>query len=95
MTMNDIRWRCEVCGNLRPDDKISVHTVDVSEKWGLPVRCAQRNVNYCNDRQSCIDGAPAKVDESPTHPDKLVHPKVREKWDSQMDALVEEDRNRG
>lgn len=55
--MSELTWVCHVCGDLRPDDKISVYTTDVSEKHGLPPGTMQQNVRYCNDRKECIEGA--------------------------------------
>lgn len=53
--MNGYSWRCHVCGELRPDEKISVHTTMRNFGHGV---MAESNVRYCNDKQSCIDGAP-------------------------------------
>lgn len=44
-----LTWKCHICGETRPDDKISVLT---KEKC-----CLQQNIRYCNDKQGCIDGA--------------------------------------
>lgn len=46
-------WTCHVCGNERPDDKISVYSTDVALG---PVK-ARQNVRYCNDRPECVEGA--------------------------------------
>ncbi len=47
-------WTCHVCGEKRPDSKISVH----SRPWVVDGQTlGQENIRYCNDRQSCIDGA--------------------------------------
>jgi hypothetical protein len=51
------RWTCHVCGEERPDDKISVFSTDVT----IGRVQARQNVRYCNDRQACISGA-TKVD---------------------------------
>ncbi|TET08652.1 hypothetical protein E3J84_05985 [Candidatus Aerophobetes bacterium] len=47
-------WKCHICGEERPDAKISV--------WSKPFTiggrlCGQQNIRYCNDRQQCIEGA--------------------------------------
>lgn len=48
-----LTWKCHVCGDVRPDAKISVW--QKTEMFGgLPV---QQNVRYCNDQQACIEGA--------------------------------------
>jgi hypothetical protein len=46
-------WKCESCGEKRPDAKISVVTNDLSKQFNLPPRTLQRNVNYCNDNPAC------------------------------------------
>ena len=46
-------WPCHICGDERPDDKISVRK---RTKSIGPVEF-QENVRYCNDRDSCIAGA--------------------------------------
>lgn len=48
-----LTWMCHICGNIRPDDKISVLTKP--RRVGLIT--LMQNVRYCNDRQKCIDGA--------------------------------------
>ena len=53
----DDSWTCHVCGEERPDAKISVFKSDRSAQWGLPPGSISQNVRYCNDRQACIDGA--------------------------------------
>lgn len=53
--MLDLTWSCMVCGRVRPDEQIGVHS---TTQWigAVPV---QRNVRYCNDRPDCIAGAVA------------------------------------
>jgi len=60
MDMSKMTWKCTVCGDTRPDAKISVHVRDVSQKFGLPEGTAKHNIKYCNDRQKCIDDAPER-----------------------------------
>lgn len=55
----DLTWKCESCGAIRPDEKISVHSADTSDVFGLPPGTSKRNVNYCNDKPECHDGAMA------------------------------------
>ncbi|MBA7606561.1 hypothetical protein ES703_13711 [subsurface metagenome] len=49
-------WKCHICGEERPDDKISVLTKPLVIK-GVPVSGGQENIRYCNDRPACIEGA--------------------------------------
>ena len=49
-----LTWKCHVCGEERPDAKISVLSKPVVIKG--QVFCVQ-NIRYCNDRQRCIDSA--------------------------------------
>ena len=58
--MDDLTWKCHICDDIRPDNKISVYTSDISDtsaENNLPRFMMQQNVRYCNDRQSCIDGS--------------------------------------
>lgn len=48
-------WTCHVCGDRRPDAKISVHKKQKELAPGIPV---DTNIRYCNDRATCIQGAP-------------------------------------
>lgn len=51
--MSDLEWRCHVCGDTRPDAKISVYsTIKMIGRVET-----QQNVRYCNDRPACIEGA--------------------------------------
>lgn len=52
--MNELMWACHVCGELRPDHLISVHSRTKVLEGGVEF---QENVRYCNDRQKCRDGA--------------------------------------
>lgn len=47
-------WACNVCGEERPDEKISVYSF--AEIWpgNVPV---MQNIRYCNDRPECAEGA--------------------------------------
>lgn len=55
----NVTWRCHICGDERPDDKISVFQHDISEEHNLPAGTVQENVRYCNDRDSCRNAAPS------------------------------------
>ena len=50
-----LTWKCHVCGDERPDAKISVFSKPLMINGQV---CGQTNVRYCNDRQACIEGAP-------------------------------------
>ncbi len=49
-----LTWRCHVCGDTRPDDRISVYSRTVR----LGTVEMKENVRYCNDRPACVAGAP-------------------------------------
>lgn len=53
--MNDVAWRwsCHVCGEERPDERISVR----SRQLDLGGIIGQENVRYCNDRLDCVEGS--------------------------------------
>jgi hypothetical protein len=53
MTWENLRWTCHVCGEERPDEFISVYT---TTKYLNGVEF-KHNVRYCNDKQSCVEGA--------------------------------------
>ena len=47
-------WKCHICGEERPDEKISVVTKPLVIN-GQTV--GDQNIRYCNDRPACIEGA--------------------------------------
>jgi hypothetical protein len=49
-------WNCMVCGDLRPDAKISVRVREVQYQGEIMPGGAY-NQKYCNDRQACIAAA--------------------------------------
>jgi hypothetical protein len=51
----NLTWACHICGDVRPDDKISVYSKPLMLAGGVT---ADENIRYCNDKQSCIDAAP-------------------------------------
>jgi hypothetical protein len=51
-------WTCHICGEERPDRRISVFQTDLSKQYGLPPGVMWHNVRYCNDRAGCIHAAP-------------------------------------
>jgi hypothetical protein len=61
--MTELTWTCHICGEKRPDRKISVLEVDVSKDFEMPPSKAITNIRYCNDRKSCRDKAKARGEE--------------------------------
>lgn len=55
-----ITWTCHICGEERPNDKISVLSTDLSAEYGFPPGTVQQNVRHCNDDVRCCDRARAK-----------------------------------
>ena len=54
---HDLTWTCHVCGEERPDKKISIRTRDISAEYNLPPGTVTENIRYCNDRRSCAEPA--------------------------------------
>jgi hypothetical protein len=53
METRDLTWTCHVCGEERPDGKISVYST--TKKIGnVDIK---QNVRYCNDKPECVEGA--------------------------------------
>jgi hypothetical protein len=52
-----LEWTCHICGKLRPDNKISVHSRIINH-GGFEIK---ENVRYCNDNSECIEGAKTKT----------------------------------
>ena len=57
MTFDMGSWTCHVCGEDRPNEKVSVLKTDHSKEWNLPPGTVMQNVRYCNDNPACIEGA--------------------------------------
>ena len=51
--MYELTWRCHVCGDVRPDSKISV----CKKQFDYPGGRADMNVRFCNDREACREAA--------------------------------------
>lgn len=70
-------WRCRACHELRPDEKISVKSLDLSQAWGLPPGTMQENFCYCNDRPACVEAAAnyqgRKPPPRPAQPERQPH----------------------
>lgn len=52
---SNLSWRCDICGDVRPDALIGVRAVDIGpvDRPGMVVR----NVKFCSDRIECWRGA--------------------------------------
>ncbi len=50
----EIKWTCHICGELRPDDKISVLTKPLIINGQA---AGEQNIRYCNDKADCAAGA--------------------------------------
>ena len=49
-----LTWTCHICGEERPDERISVYSSMKALSSGIEMK---QNVRYCNDRAECIEGA--------------------------------------
>ena len=50
--MSQITWTCHICGRIRPDSKINVHTRPIVVNGN---NFGEENIRYCNDSPSCIE----------------------------------------
>lgn len=48
----NLSWKCHICGDSRPDAKISVRSTPLMINGR---ECGSQNIRYCNDKQSCIE----------------------------------------
>lgn len=55
MCLETLSWICHICGKDRPDNKIEVRSIDVSDQYKLPKGTMKNNVRYCNDNPDCIE----------------------------------------
>ena len=55
MPIEGLTWTCHVCGQERPDEKISVYSKPLFING---VRCGEENIRYCNDNPECMMKAP-------------------------------------
>lgn len=55
LDLKDCTWTCHVCGEERPDEKISVQNNHI--KIGIEEFDCIENVRYCNDNQECAEKA--------------------------------------
>ena len=51
-----LTWKCHICGETRPDERISVQ----KNKRVIPGtnQKVEENVRYCNDKAECTSAAP-------------------------------------
>lgn len=56
--LGSLTWKCEICGEDRPDRDISVMTYQIKDFPG-----AHRNLKYCNDREACHEMASTRARE--------------------------------
>jgi hypothetical protein len=49
-----------VCGETRPDEKITVLTRDRSDLYALPRGTVAEHIRYCNDKPQCVAGSKFK-----------------------------------
>lgn len=54
--MPEMTWTCMVCGDERPDALISVEHRPIPGLESM-FPGTRANVRYCNDRETCINGA--------------------------------------
>ena len=47
-------WKCHICGEERPNEKISVVTKPLVINGQV---CGEQNIRYCNDKPACTEGA--------------------------------------
>ena len=47
-------WACHICGEVRPDARISVHKKPLVMASGV-IHGVFENIRYCNDRKGCFD----------------------------------------
>jgi len=57
VSFGPLTWKCHICGEERPDEKISVYST-TQEIPGTHGGTMTVNVRYCNDKPACIEAAP-------------------------------------
>lgn len=50
--MDNMTWKCDICGEERPDNMIQVLSYPLIDMPG-----AERNLKFCHDRPECRAGA--------------------------------------
>jgi hypothetical protein len=50
---DDVTWRCDACGDTRPDALIRVHTRYQRIGRGFTKAAVSYNLKYCDDRPAC------------------------------------------
>lgn len=56
-------WRCQACGEERPDEYISVLSYPWRDKKGDIIKGGTVNFKYCNDNIKCFEKAQEKAKE--------------------------------
>lgn len=51
--LDNLTWKCHICGEERTDDKISVMVKPIM-LGGIQV---DQNIRYCNDNSACFENA--------------------------------------
>ena len=54
--MDNLTWKCHICGKKRPDQFIAVLTKPVVIN-GKIINSAKQNIRYCVDNKSCLEKA--------------------------------------
>ena len=49
---DNLTWKCHICGEDRPDDKISIRTSPLIINGR---EMGSQNIRYCNDNNDCIE----------------------------------------
>ncbi len=52
--LQNLTWSCHICHTVRPDERISVKTTDISADYNLEPGILRQNVRYCNDSAECM-----------------------------------------
>jgi hypothetical protein len=80
-------WNCDICGENRPDEFISVNSKDMSEEFGFTPGVFRENVKYCNDKHECIKGSRTYSRFTKESAQKMAQ-KNLEKINEHYDAIV-------
>lgn len=55
--IENTKWRCHACGEMRPDKYIKVYKHDVSAQYNFDSGTLIHNFRYCSDNHICVDKA--------------------------------------
>lgn len=56
-----VQWTCHICGRMRNDADIAVHSHSMPDGYGLPGGTVKLNVRYCRDNDACVRAAPTYI----------------------------------